>query len=154
YTSAAEDANLLSTDFYTIRDLLDLSGYADQEPVHALLLVLLLALDEGSLCVEAAPAGLERRLAGVTGGAGGAPRIVAAWQANRFPALIGNHPEDGKPVVWHRQGDLAYLYFQKYLKHEMLLQAELQKRLGARPESAKDVPARRATHLARLQNAV
>src|SRR5271156_1078515 len=63
YAGAAEHAGLLRTDFYTLRDLLDLSGYGSQEPLHVLLLALILALDEGSLCVEATEAGLTRRLA-------------------------------------------------------------------------------------------
>jgi exodeoxyribonuclease V alpha subunit len=129
YASAAEDANLLHTDFYTIRDLLDLSGYADQEALHALLLVLLLALDEGSLCVEASETGLDRRLAGLTGGESWAARIAASLRSPGFPGLIGEQADGSKPVVLHRQGDKQYLYFQKYLKHEMLLHGELLKRL-------------------------
>ena len=53
----AEQGDLLHTDFCTIRDLVELAGYERDEPLHVLLLVMLLALDEGSLCVPAtAPA--------------------------------------------------------------------------------------------------
>src|SRR5438445_232401 len=62
-TGAATNANLLHADFYTIHDLLELSGYEGEQPLCALLLALLVALDEGSLCVELSEAGLSRRLA-------------------------------------------------------------------------------------------
>src|SRR5262249_39949290 len=62
YAQAAEQGGLLHAEFCTIRDLLELSDYEAEEPLHAALLVLLLALDEGSLCVEVAEEALARRL--------------------------------------------------------------------------------------------
>src|SRR5262245_17690588 len=77
YQSAADNAGLLRTDFYTIRDLLDLSEYAAEEPLHVLLLCMMLALDEGSLCIEASANGLGRRLAHIV------DEQTAAWPAPR-----------------------------------------------------------------------
>ncbi len=57
-----DNAMLLRNDFYTMRDWLEIAGGADQEPLHAILLLMLVALEEGSLCIEAAPAALKRRL--------------------------------------------------------------------------------------------
>src|SRR6516165_1320581 len=62
YAGAQTNANLLHADLYTIRDLLELSGYQAEQPLHALLLLMLVALDEGSLCVELSLAALKRRL--------------------------------------------------------------------------------------------
>jgi exodeoxyribonuclease V alpha subunit len=132
YASAAENAGLVATDFYTIRDLLQLSGYSGEEPLQVLLLSLTIALDEGSLCIEASEAGLSRRLGDLVDAdqaADLAGRAVAALKENRFVQLIGQQVDEGKPVVRQRRGDRLYLYFQKYLKHEQILQTQLRRRL-------------------------
>ena len=129
---AAENASLLRTDFYTIRDLADLSGYTTDEPLHALLLAMLLALDEGSLCVEMAESRLTRRFVDLVPekvGQAWSGRILNAVRSGSYPELIGKEVEDGKPLVLRRLGSRSFLYFQKYLKHELLLQTELNKRL-------------------------
>jgi exodeoxyribonuclease V alpha subunit len=130
YASAADNAGLLRTDFYTIRDLLDLSGYATEEPLHVLLLCLVLALDEGSLCVEATEAGLARRLA-YLGEVGELAREAAtALAADRYPRLIGRDVDSAKPVVLRRHAGRVHLYFQKYLRHELVLHEQLRRRIG------------------------
>jgi exodeoxyribonuclease V alpha subunit len=134
FEAAAENSNLLRVDFYTVRDLVELSGYTTQEALQALLLVMFLALDEGSLCVEASPASLHRRLQDLAGEAAAgawAQRIVAELCQPGFPTLIGQRVDEGKPVVLRQVGAKTYLYFQKYLKHELALQAELRRRLGS-----------------------
>ena len=50
-------------------------------------------------------------------------------RSGSYPELIGKEVEDGKPLVLRRLGSRSFLYFQKYLKHELLLQTELNKRL-------------------------
>jgi exodeoxyribonuclease V alpha subunit len=136
YANAADNAGLLRTDFYTIRDLLDLSGYANEQPLHVLLLCLLLALDEGSLCVEASAAGLARRLAHLGDGAKLSREAGEALAADHFPRLIGTRVEDGKPIVLRRHGQRSYLYFQKFLKHEQRLHEQLRQRLAVAQPSA------------------
>src|SRR5271154_2455627 len=81
YASAAENAGLLRTDFYTIRDLIELADYAEDEPLQVLLLALVLALDEGSLCVAASPEGLTRRLQCLVGEAEAAALAQSAAKA-------------------------------------------------------------------------
>src|SRR5690242_15799309 len=106
YEGAAENADLLRTDFYTIRDLLDLSGYAAHEALHALLLGLMVALDEGSLCIEVSEASLRRRLTDLAGEADArawATRILTAFQETGFPDLIGQAVDENKPVVVRRR---------------------------------------------------
>src|SRR5438105_4278022 len=133
YETAAETSNLLRVDFYTIRDLVELSDYTREEALQALLLIMLMALDEGSLCIEASEASLKRRLedlADETAAKLWAERIVSRLREPGFPDLIGARVDEGKPVVIRRSGAKTYLYFQKYLKHELALQAELRRRLS------------------------
>src|SRR5437016_8147092 len=59
---AAENASLLRTDFYTIRDWLEIAEYRANEVPVAILLLMLTALEEGSLCMEVAEPSLVRRL--------------------------------------------------------------------------------------------
>jgi exodeoxyribonuclease V alpha subunit len=130
---AAENSNLLRVDFYTIHDLVELSGYAGEEALQALLLIMLVALDEGSLCIDASEPSLKRRLedlAGDTAARTWSERITSRLRECGFPALIGAGVDEGKPVVLRRAGSRTYLYFQKYLKHELILQSELRRRLG------------------------
>src|SRR5271156_4955446 len=63
FVQAAEQAGMLHVDFCTIRDLVELADYQTDESLQAWLLVLLMALDEGSLCVEVSEESLARRLA-------------------------------------------------------------------------------------------
>ncbi len=131
--SAADNADLSHTDFYTIRDLLDLSGYETEQSLHLLLLIMLLALQEGSLCLEVSLAGLGRYLADLADANTAqdwASSIVTDLDQKKFPALIGQSVEEGKPIVALQTEDHTYLYFQKYLKHEQDLVTELKKRLG------------------------
>jgi exodeoxyribonuclease V alpha subunit len=146
FASAAENADLLHTDFYTIRDLLDLSCYSGPTTLHVLLLTLLLALEEGSLCVEASPSGLKKRLADLVGDheAGDwAERLLADLHGSGFPEVLGMRADENKPVIVHSRGDKQFLYFQKYFHHERVFQDSLNQRLQV-PALATDLGAFRA----------
>jgi exodeoxyribonuclease V alpha subunit len=119
---AAEDAGLLRGDYFTIRDWLEIADYGDAEGLAALLLVLMLALEEGSLCVEASVESIARRLTDLVGADDAtrwARRILDDLAVDCFPRLIGTTPTDHRPVVLHTVGERRYLYFQKYLKAEI-----------------------------------
>jgi exodeoxyribonuclease V alpha subunit len=119
---AAENAGLLRGDYFTIRDWLEIADYADTEGLIALLLVLMLALEEGSLCVEASNEAIARRLTDLVGSDEAivwARRILDDLAVDGFPRLIGTGPADHRPVVLHTIGVRRYLYFQKYLKAEL-----------------------------------
>ena len=82
-----------------------------------LLLVMLLSLDEGSLCVEASEASLGRRLSDLVGAEAAqnwAGRILRTLNGPGFPALIGSE----RPVVLQPIGGQRFLYFHKHLKQE------------------------------------
>src|ERR1700730_1273495 len=79
---AVENSGLLASDYMTVRDLLELSDYAHEEPLHVLLLVLLTALDEGSLCVEVSEERLTHRLASLASAA-----RVRSWPSRNSDPL-------------------------------------------------------------------
>ncbi len=131
FAGAAENAGLVQADFLTLKDLVELSGYTAAEPLHALLLAMLLALEEGSLCVEVSEAGLMGRLIDLVDepqARAWASRILTGLETG-YPELIASSPDAGKPVVlW--PGD-RFLYFQKYLRHDLLFREEVGKRLAS-----------------------
>jgi exodeoxyribonuclease V alpha subunit len=130
---AAENAYLLRSDFYAMRDWLEIANYVDDEDVpHAILLLMLVALEEGSLCIEVAEPALLRRLADLVPAeeaASWAKRLVQSVGESGFPALIGTSPLDHKPVIVHAIGTRRFLYFQKYLRAELDFQRDLRQKL-------------------------
>jgi exodeoxyribonuclease V alpha subunit len=131
---AVENSGLLASDYMTLRDLLELSGYTGDEPLCALLLVLLTALDAGSLCVEVSRERLAHRLADLSSASvvGRWPeRIVASLSDHGYPELIADGDRPDKPIVRRRIGGRTFLYFQKQHGHER----ELAQLLGRRLES-------------------
>jgi exodeoxyribonuclease V alpha subunit len=137
FAAAAENANLLPTDFFTIGDLLDLSGSACSQTLPVLLLCLHLALEDGSLCIEASAAGLERRLSDLTDEESAkmwANRIMVDVRAG-WPGFVGREARGDTPVVLVTAHDRQFLYFQKYLLHESIFHDALAKRLESRPAS-------------------
>jgi exodeoxyribonuclease V alpha subunit len=122
-------------DFYTIRDLQDLSGYHDEE-LALLLLCLFLALREGSVCVELESGSLARRLEGIADAESAqtqADAILGALKTRRYSELIGTQADESKPIIRPANGRRELLYFQKYLRHERALKVLLEKRLSAPP---------------------
>src|SRR5271163_120030 len=83
-----ENAMLLRSDFYTIRDWLEIADYRNDEVAHAVLLLMLVALEEGSLCIEVAEPALMRRLRDFvpeTEATAWANRILQAIQQPGYP---------------------------------------------------------------------
>jgi exodeoxyribonuclease V alpha subunit len=130
---AAENALLMRSDFYTIRDWVEIARCPDQEELHAILLLMLVALDEGSLCIETAPEPLLRRLGDLTDADDAAAwsQRIPRWLSdkNAGAALIGTAPTDHKPVIRHTLGKREFLYFQKYLHAELDFHQALKARL-------------------------
>jgi exodeoxyribonuclease V alpha subunit len=155
FAGAAEHAGLLRADFYTIRDLLELSGYIDDDPLHVLLLGLVLALDEGSLCIEASEPGLTRRLAQLAADdvlARLAGPAAAALDTLGYPRLIGSDPDESKPVVRRHLAGRSYLYFQKYYRHERVLREHLKQRLDLAGQPSRPPAAGSITDLALIRS--
>jgi exodeoxyribonuclease V alpha subunit len=131
--SSAENAGLLRGDYFTIRDWLEIADYPAAEGLIALLLVLMLALEEGSLCVEASAESIARRLTDLVGADDAmawAGRILADLAEHGFARLIGTRADDHRPVVLYTIGPRRYLYFQKHLKAELDCHRLLQQRFA------------------------
>jgi exodeoxyribonuclease V alpha subunit len=142
YQKAAENAALSHTDFYTIRDLLELSGLEAEEPLHVLLLGLLLALEEGSLCLEIGVESLAQRLADLVDESTArawAQRILDSLDRGAWGDLIGSACQDSKPLVLLQTESGRYVYFQKYLRDEQTLCDQLRQRT-ALPATATAAP--------------
>ncbi len=118
--SARDDAGLLQSDCQTIRDWLDITGYKQESLIVALLLMIL-AQDEGSLCIEISRQSFAQRLRDVA-----AEDKIPYWAdllstdmaEQDFSMLIGTAPNDNRPIIRHVGGGRKYLYFQKFLRHE------------------------------------
>jgi exodeoxyribonuclease V alpha subunit len=129
---AADNAGLLRGDYFTIRDWLEIADYCDAEGLVALLLVLMLALEEGSLCVEASVESIARRFTDLVGADEAqiwARRILGDLATDCFPRLIGTAPTEHRPVIRYAIGERQYLYFQKYLRAELDFHQLFQQRL-------------------------
>ena len=94
YESAAEYCGLRYTELCTVHDLLDLSGYINEEPLHALLIIMFAALQEGSVCIQMAEKALAIRLAQFSEADG-------ARNDHKAPVMLrrktGQNPEHGCP---------------------------------------------------------
>lgn len=135
---AAENAYLLRSDFYTMRDWIEIADYRDREELPALLALLFTALQEGSLCVEISTEPLLRRLRDfvpIDAAQTWAARLVQSLASADFSALIGTSPHDHKPIIAFEVNGRSYLYFQKHLRAELdfhrLLTQRLAKEAGA-----------------------
>jgi exodeoxyribonuclease V alpha subunit len=129
---AADNAMLLRTDFHTMRDWLELADCVDHAEAHVILLLMLVALEEGSLCIELVTSALIRRLRDFVteqDAASWAERVQKALAAG-LPRLIGKEAHDHKPVIEHTIGRQRFLYFQKYLRAELDFHQDLAARLA------------------------
>jgi exodeoxyribonuclease V alpha subunit len=136
HQSAIDNGPLLPLDFLSVQDLLAISDYGDHESLHVLLMLMFLALEEGSLSIEVSQVGLANRLADLCGNEKAenwSRRICDDLKVLGFPNLIGSSPRDSKPLLLCARGHRQYLYFQKYHRSEMVLRDELLKRLRANP---------------------
>lgn len=129
---AAENAYFLRTDFFTIRDWTELADHQGDEALHALLLLLMVALEEGSLCIELADASLRARLGDLvpeTEAAEWSRRILASVDSPATTRLVGASVEDQRPVIAFAAHGRRFLYFQKHLQAELEFGRELNQRL-------------------------
>jgi exodeoxyribonuclease V alpha subunit len=132
YQGAIDNSGLLTSDYMTLRDLLELSGYTDKEPLHALLLIMLAALNEGSLCVEINAERLNKRLKDLTDLETVEPwpaNIVAELRDSGYSDLIARADQRDKPLVRSQFNGRTYLYFQRQFEDERALATMLGHRL-------------------------
>lgn len=126
YIKAIESSGLSFADYLTIRDISLASGY-DDEPLQALLIAMFMALDEGSVCLKLAPEALKKRLGLFAGERAGelCNEIGRNISEDRYAGLIGDSPDQYKPLVVQKGKGASYLYFHKYLTYELSLKRSL-----------------------------
>jgi exodeoxyribonuclease V alpha subunit len=146
---------LTHSDLRLVTDLADLARRAGPEGLGAppelevLTLALLLARDEGSLCIALAEESLTRRLGGLFGAEAG--DLARGWALRALAwvrhdeesrSLLGSPQLDSFPLIRYERDGREYLYFQRYFVHERDLMARLGERglagagaLGERPDS-------------------
>ena len=124
---------LRASDLLLVRDLVELTGEA-HPAFQALLLCLLVARDEGSLCVRLDEASLSRRLSLLTG-----PETGADW-ARRVLDSIGSWPGHARifaqtddeylPLVLVDTPRGGYVYFHRYYAHASTLRDQVARRMA------------------------
>ncbi|HEX3313856.1 MAG TPA: AAA family ATPase, partial [Gemmataceae bacterium] len=145
---AVELGNFAASDLYSLGDFLAAAPADAVEEAGILIVPLMLALDEGSLAIEAEVESLLRRLADFGPAEELRPWIEAALlklETGRFSALVTLATGDEVPrtpiVLWRNRGR-SFLYFQKYFLAERDLYRLLRGRLAA-PVTPKSVEALR-----------
>lgn len=120
-----ESGTLPLTDLRLVRDLCEVSGRREPE-AQALVLALLVAREEGSLCVRLTPADLARRLGRLLTEGGArrwAPRVVSAFPPGAPADWLVGPPERGaRPLVQVDGGPAPLVYFQAYHHAKVLLE--------------------------------
>ncbi|MFO0964722.1 MAG: exodeoxyribonuclease V subunit alpha [Gemmataceae bacterium] len=134
HEGAARNGGLLATDFFTLRDWLETAGYQDSLPLHALIILLMTALDEGSLCLEESEDCFRRRLETVIDSEDArwwAAVLARDLKTNAYERLIGADAEAGTPLVRTTIQQQPFLFFQKYERQERRFRDALETRLAA-----------------------
>jgi len=135
---------LTYSDYRLIGDLCDIAG--ERHPAdQALVLALLVARDEGSLCVRVESDALERRLEPVLTDGEAKPwaeriarRLVELPEEARF---YGSPDDVTRPLIDVTVGPKRYVYFQRYYLAASQLRERVQERLNdAQPSIQGDWP--------------
>ncbi len=130
----AENTGLLRNDFYAIRDWLEVAGYRDRESACVLSLLMLTALEEGSLCIEISEASLQRRLSEIVPAEEARlwiDSILRDVSENALANLIGTSAADPRPMILHTMGTRRFVYFQRNLRAESDFFQSLQTRCAS-----------------------
>jgi exodeoxyribonuclease V alpha subunit len=132
YDAAIDDGILLFAEICTIHDLLHMSGHEKDEPLHALLILMLAALEEGSVCIEASEPALTTRLSHfleIDPAKTWARRLIADLKNPGYANVVGSDLAGNRPILFCRHADSDFLYFHKHYKHESEFAAALRNRL-------------------------
>lgn len=119
------------TDLWTLRDWLELTDLEADAGLHALLLALFLAHQEGSLCLELQPQRLTRLFADLVDEAAAArwaERSLASLRKCTAEELVGRVGCADRPVLRHAAGRQEFLYFHRFHQEEQAFVEALNKR--------------------------
>ncbi|MBD3175882.1 MAG: exodeoxyribonuclease V subunit alpha, partial [Armatimonadia bacterium] len=124
---------LTYSDLRLVADLSEISGDRSAQ-AQALAVALLVARDEGSLCVRLDPDAIQRRLEVVL--TSEAARAMAEAVAHRFGAggvgspLVGSPTQTNLPLIRYEDPRGVFVYFQAYFLAAVRLRERVQARLG------------------------
>lgn len=134
YRQGIRDGRLTAADFFTVRDLIQLSSSDPFDPcIHLMLLAMFLNINEGSLCLRLDGDVFKERCGMLCDGQ---PDLIVASMrqalldaADRYPRLISRDVSAYMPLIQAGQR----LYFQKYHHAERRLYESIRARLAYNP---------------------
>jgi len=146
YAGAVKDAGLLATDFYTLRDWLEATKYEKVHSLHALIVLLMVVLDEGSLCLHLTEDNCTCRLGEFLSQEDArywGKKIVADLAQHDFSRLIGTADKCVTPLVRAEIDGQSMLFFQKFARQEKKLLEAFGRRLSPGSSLPNALPAER-----------
>ncbi len=124
-------------DFMTIGDLLQLSGYENDQPLFGTLLCMFDSLREGSLCMDMDEKNLAKRLQSFSDPESAtvfAKAFLANLARNKYERMVSKNGDEYKPLVVLETKSRKLLYFQKYFVYESRLKSRIDRLLSKAAE--------------------
>ena len=117
YNRAAESLNIGPEDLLLARDIAEMAARTEDFALHLLLLLMLDALNSGSLCLPLDPACLDRSMV-----SGAADMILAALEQDRWHKVVTRGPDpEFKPLILHGRR----IYFHRYFEVEQSIRKSI-----------------------------
>lgn len=133
----ASEAGLSAADFLVARDLMDLSGHGDAE-LMAIILCMLIAVNEGSICLKYEEGGIKKRLGlflDEEKAESLAKRVMKKDLLSGYAELVSGDEGEYKPFVLKKGKSGKFLYFQKFPRYEAELKNAIDSRIAASSEN-------------------
>lgn len=132
------DIGLSAADLFIVRDLMELSGYRDVE-LEAIILCMLIAVNEGSICLKLEELRIAKRLGTFLDGAKAAALAKCIMKKDlikSYPEIVSGSETEFKPFILKEIKGGKFLYFQKFPRYE----AELKEAIDAHIRSKAEKP--------------
>jgi exodeoxyribonuclease V alpha subunit len=120
-------------DYLTIRDLIQLAGYQDNDVLFAVLLCMFDTLQQGSLCLDLEKNNLKSRLQAFSDkqvSSDTAEKFLSGLDQNQYDGFISRNRDQFMPLVVSEIENRKLLYFQKYYVFERQLKKRIEKFLS------------------------
>ena len=124
---ASSGVSLGAADYLTVRDLARLGGYDDIE-LHAFIVCLFLAFNEGSVCLKMSDDAIRRKLSSfldIEIAEDLARRMSEIDMEARYPGLVSSDEARYLPLITKEIDGEKFLYFQKFPQCESRLKTSL-----------------------------
>ena len=123
-------------DYMNTRDLVEMSGYEDDSPLLAVLIIMFGVLQEGSLCLDLDEEKLCTGLLSFIGeqdAAKIAREFLSGLSRDKYIGLITRNGDEYLPLILSETKGGKLLYFQKFYLHEKFLRLRIEALLTAKP---------------------